>query len=288
MRALVVHNPKAGNQSLSADELMAELQASGLSLSYCCSNDKTFPDCLREPVDLLIAAGGDGTVAKLIRHIPYRTVPIGILPLGTANNIARSLGVAGAPRELAATWSLECTRRLDIGVARGKWGHCNFVEAVGVGSLTESTQEIDAASVQSADPMRQGRKTLAKLLATARPTKTRLTLDGRELDGEFLLVEILNIRSVGPGLRLAPDADPGDGLLDVVCLETDRREQMIEWLRAPDHKSAPLVVERGMEVAVAWNATPLRVDDKVLPEPNGKRKATVKVEAHVNILVSPT
>jgi diacylglycerol kinase family enzyme len=272
---------------LSADDLLKELQSAGLSLSYCSSNDKAFPDCLREPVDLLIAAGGDGTVAKLLRNIPYRSVPIGILPLGTANNIARSLGIAGAPQELAASWSLDCTRRLDIGVARGKWGHCNFVEAVGVGSLTEAIQQIDAASVESADPLRHGRSTLARLLADARPTKTRLTLDGRELSGDFLLVEILNVRAVGPGLRLAPAADPGDGLLDLVCLKVDQREAMIEWLRAPDHKSAPLTVERSMEVAIAWGATPLRVDDKVLPEPKGKRTATVRVEAHVNILVSP-
>jgi diacylglycerol kinase (ATP) len=165
---------------------------------------------------LLIAAGGDGTVTKLIRHIPYRSVPIGILPLGTANNIACSLGIAGAPQELAAGWSLDCTRRLDIGIARGKWGHCNFVEAVGVGSLTEAIQQIDAACVASADPLRHGRSTLAKLLADARPTKTRLTLDGRELSDDFLLVEILNVRAAGRGLRLAPAADPGDGLLDLI------------------------------------------------------------------------
>lgn len=287
MRALVVHNPKAGKGSLSADDLLTELRSAGLSLSYCSSNEKAFPDCLREPVDLLIAAGGDGTVAKLIRHIPYRSVPIGILPLGTANNIARSLGIAGAPQELAASWSLDCTRRLDIGVARGKWGHCDFVEAVGVGSLTEATQQVDAASVESKDPMRHGRATLAKQLADARPTEVQLTLDGREVAGDFLLVEVLNIKSVGPGLRLAPAADPGDGLLDIAYLEIDRREEMIEWLRAPDHKSPPLTVERSMEVAVAWSATPLRVDDKVLAEPKGKRTATVRVEAHVNILVSP-
>jgi diacylglycerol kinase (ATP) len=97
----------------------------------------------------------------------------------------------------------------------------------------------------------------------------------------------LNIRSVGPGLRLAPGADPGDGLLDVAYLGVDQRDEMMEWLRSPDHKSAPLTVERSMEVAVAWSATPLRMDDKVLAEPKGKRTATVRVEAHVNILVSP-
>jgi len=285
MRALVVHNPKAGGASLSSEDLLAELRSTGLTLSYCSSNNAEFPDCLREPADLVIAAGGDGTVAKLIRNVPYRSVPIAILPIGTANNIARSLGIAGPPRELAATWSLERTRRLDIGVARGKWGQCNFVEAVGVGSLTKAIQQVDASAVESGDPLRHGRSALAKLLANARPTRTRLDLDGRALSGDFLLVEVLNVRSVGPGLRLAPEADPGDGLLDLVCLRADQRAEMIEWLRAPDHKSAPLTVERSMEVAVAWGATPLRIDDKVLAEQTAKRTARIKVEAHVNILI---
>jgi diacylglycerol kinase family enzyme len=287
MRALVVHNPKAGKKTLSADELMAELRSVGISPSYCSSNDQAFPDCLREPVDLMIAAGGDGTVAKLIRNMPSRSVPIGILPLGTANNIARSLKITGAPRELAAGWSLDWTRRLDIGVARGKWGHCQFVEAVGVGSLTRSIQDVDRTSAKSTDPLRHGRLTLAKILAAARPAKVRLTLDGHDQSGDFLLVEILNTKSVGPRLKLAPPADPGDGQLNVVCLKADQREEMIEWLRAPDHKSAPLTAARSKHVAVAWRATALRVDDKVLTEPKDKCSATVRVEAHVNILVSP-
>lgn len=286
MRALVVHNPKAGKGSPSADTLLRELEAAGLSLSYCCNNDATLADRLREPVDLLIAAGGDGTVANLIRTMPYRSVPIGILPLGTANNIARSLGVAGAPRALAASWSLEHSRRLDIGVARGKWGHCDFIEAVGVGSLTKAIQEVDRASVASAAPLLHGRAALAKRLAGADPTTTRLTLDGRELSGEFLLVEIMNISAVGPGLKLAPDADPGDGLLDVVCLSVDQRAEMTEWLRSPDHLSAPLAVERSRDVEIAWRATPLRVDDQVLAGKNGKRKAAIRVEGHVNVLVA--
>lgn len=286
MRALVVHNPKAGKGSLSADALLRELGSAGLSLSYCCSNDATFEDSLREPADLLIAAGGDGTVAKLIRTMPYRSVPVGILPLGTANNIARSLGIAGTPRELATGWSLDHTRRLDIGMARGKWGRCDFIEAVGVGSLTNAIQEVDAASVESAAPLLHGRAALAKRLADADPTKTRLTLDGRELSDDFLLVEIMNINAVGPGLKLAPDADPGDGLLDVVCLRAEQRAEMTEWLRSPDHRSAPLAVERSRDVEIAWRATPLRVDDQVLAEKNGKRKATIRVEGHVNVLVS--
>ena len=167
-------------------------------------------------------------------------------------------------------------------------GGCEFVEAVGVGLLTGAIQEVDAADVESTSPMQDGRTKLAKLLARARPVKTQLTLDGRELSGDYLLVEIMNTKSVGPALRLAPAADPGDGLLEVVCLRTDRRDEMIEWLRAPDHKSPPLTAERGMDVSIAWSATPLRVDDEVSARSKARRKATVRVEGCVNVLLPAT
>lgn len=51
--------------------------------------------------------------------MPDRTVPVAILPLGTANNIARSLGIAGTPHELAESWHIEHARKLDIGAANG-------------------------------------------------------------------------------------------------------------------------------------------------------------------------
>src|SRR5882724_75643 len=285
MRALVVHNPTAGIGRPSRAELLAALRSAGLSLSYCPTGDKAFPECLRESVDIVIAAGGDGTVAKTIRKLPNRNIPIAVLPLGTANNIARSLGIAGTPRELAAGWSLDRTRRLDVGVARGTWGQCDFVEAVGVGSLTKATREVDAISIENVNGTQHGRSMLSKLLAEAQPEQVQMMLDGRDLSGDLLLFEIMNISSIGPELLLAPDADPGDGLLDVVCVRKDQRHEMVEWLRAPDHRPAPVVVERGRQVAIGWTGTPLRVDDKVMTEPEGSCAATVRVEAGVNILV---
>ncbi len=52
----------------------------------------------------------------------------------------------------------------------------------------------------------------------------KMALDGRDLTGDYVLLEAMNIRSIGPNLRLAPDADPGDGLLDIV-LVSDSEEK---------------------------------------------------------------
>jgi diacylglycerol kinase (ATP) len=67
------------------------------------SKSTTFKRALKERYDL-VAAGGDGTIGHVFTHLPNRATPIGILPLGSANNIARSLGIAGTPAELAEQW----------------------------------------------------------------------------------------------------------------------------------------------------------------------------------------
>src|SRR5215510_7326141 len=140
MRALLVHNPKAGVGICTPDELRETLRSAGISLIPCDNAEQPFPKCMTDPVDVVIAAGGDGTVAKTIRKLPDRSIPIAILPLGTANNIAHALGIAGKPSEVISGWSLDRTRSLDVGVVQAEWGKCGFVEAVGVGSLTKSTQ----------------------------------------------------------------------------------------------------------------------------------------------------
>jgi diacylglycerol kinase family enzyme len=285
MRALLVHNPKAGVGICTADELQESLRSAGISLVPCDSAEQPFPKCMSEPVDMIIAAGGDGTIAKTIRKLPDRSIPLGILPIGTANNIAHSLGIAGKPDEIIGNWSLNRTRTLDIGVVHGEWGKCSFVEAVGVGSLTKATQEVDAALFESKNPMRKGRLALAKQLATTQPEDTRLTIDGQEMPDDLLLLEIMNITRIGPALDLAPAADPGDGLLDVVCVRTEQREAMLQWLEAPDHQQVPLTVHRGREVSVVWRGTPLRVDDRVLNSPKDVGRAATRIEGSVKVLL---
>jgi Diacylglycerol kinase catalytic domain len=62
---------------------------------YCSAKSPDFRDALRQPTDLVVIAGGEGTVVKAISHLYERNMPIAILPLGSANNIAGSLGIRG-------------------------------------------------------------------------------------------------------------------------------------------------------------------------------------------------
>src|SRR5262245_40068409 len=90
---------------------------------------------------MVIAAGGDGTVAKAVKWVDDRTTPIGILPLGGANNIARSFGLSRAWQDIPARWKYGECRRLDVGIAQGPWGKRLFIEGCGLGALAQTISE---------------------------------------------------------------------------------------------------------------------------------------------------
>ena len=85
----------------------------------------------------MIAAGGDGTVGRVALQLVDSGVPLAVIPLGTANNLARSLGFVGSPQEIIA--SLENGRKcaFDIGIARGPWGKQFLFEGAGGGLLAD-------------------------------------------------------------------------------------------------------------------------------------------------------
>ena len=97
MRAILFHNPTAGWGKFTKKELMTALRLGGLTPHYCSTKGRRFKKTLHQPADLVVVAGGDGTVTKVIAQMPDLRIPVAILPLGSANNIARSFGVAGRP-----------------------------------------------------------------------------------------------------------------------------------------------------------------------------------------------
>jgi len=288
MRAILFHNPTAGGGKFSKKELKTAIRLGGYAVRMCSTKGRRFGTMLREPAGLFILAGGDGTVAKVIARMPDRGIPVAVLPLGSANNIARTFGIAGAPYELAEILHPQYFQRLTIGVARGPWGRRRFVEAVGLGPLARMMQKPSLDAAVGIDSVRKGRRELRKDLGKAKPLDVDVVIDGRPLKGDLLSVEIINTVYTGPGLPLAPSADPGDRLLEIVCVRPDDRRAMMAWIEAPQHRSPPVSVRRGRKVAITWRNGPLRLDDDVLDAP--KRPATVTVSLErtaAKILVPP-
>lgn len=277
MRALLVHNPTAGSGRPAGKELLASLDAAGFSTTYCSTKDDDLEDALDQPADIVIVAGGDGSVAKVARALDDRKTLVAILPFGTANNIARSLGIRGDTGDLIKTLRGAPVHRLDIGLAVGPWGTRHFVESVGWGALAKAVDR-DSPNVSKHDRLERGRDAFVKALAKAKPAIFSLSADGEEIDDEFLLVEVLNLGMTGPRMLISPSADPGDQLLDLVYVTEDEREAMLDWLKSPDDQPPPLQARRAKKVRFTWRDGPLHIDDKVFAEPELKSNIIIEIE----------
>src|SRR5207244_757183 len=122
------------------------VRAEGHEVLYRSSKDDHWASILERPADLIAVAGGDGTVGRVAKRIAGRGVPLTVLPMGTANNIARTLGLADVPVErLIAGWKHARRVRFDIGTARGPWGSSRFIEGVGLGLFAWTLPEADAS-----------------------------------------------------------------------------------------------------------------------------------------------
>jgi diacylglycerol kinase (ATP) len=273
MRVVIVHNARAGNQQYDGDSLVRLISRAGHDAAYFTVHDTSWKGAVGDFAEIVAAAGGDGTVEEVARAVAGRRLPIAVLPLGTANNISRALGQVNIPIEdLVAGWADARRQPFDIGLARGPWETFRFVESVGAGLLADGMAEIREGR---ADDIRQagdadGRLAAARGLFHRRlgrtaPLRFNLTLDGRDLSGDYLLLEVLNFGAAGPNLRLAPHAGPSDGLLDVVLVDERHRRQLADhFLSSRITASTPaLPVYQGRHATLSCGGCNLHLDDEV-------------------------
>jgi diacylglycerol kinase family enzyme len=222
-------------------------------------------------------------VAKVATLMHEEHPPLTIIPLGTANNIGRTLGIVGTIKEIVDGLAKGMHRKLDVGLASGRWGKTPFVEAVGVGALAEATARKHKGDVPN--KLQQGRDAFRKILAKAKPRKVKITLDDRIIESEVLFAEIMNMAHVGPQLFLAPFADPGDGRLDIAILPAESREEALDWLADPDPgELPPIVLEAGRKVTLEKGSGPLRVGD-AFPSDEDPDSVDVAIDHAITILV---
>jgi diacylglycerol kinase (ATP) len=187
------------------------------------------------PAELVVAAGGDGTVAAAARALAGSSIPLAVLPLGTANNLAFTLGLNGPIERLAASWHDAERRPLDLGTVQGDWGTRRFVEGIGGGLVAVCMASIKQRPVPGDEPapwqLLRALRRYADTLARLAPAPWSMTLDGSKRQGDYLLVEVMNARAVGPNLELGP-ANPSDGLLTVVTAGDEHRHALATYIAA--------------------------------------------------------
>jgi len=219
-RALVITNAEAGsNDADSVEQALDILHDAGIDVTIAATSSTDELDSVlgaRDGREILVA-GGDGSLHAVIDSLHSGdglTGPIGLIPLGTGNDFARGLGLPLDPAEAAAVVVAGQTRQLDLLIDHDGGIVVNAVHAgVGADAGREATSlkpvlgKIGyAVGAVLAEVKTQGHR-------------LRVEADGEVLaDGRHhvLQVGIGNGAFIGGGTPLAPDADPGDGKVDVV------------------------------------------------------------------------
>jgi diacylglycerol kinase (ATP) len=265
MRALVVHNPTAGIKGHDKDSIIDALHLANIKVDYVSTKDDDVKRALKCRCDLVVAAGGDGTINYVFTHLADRSIPIAIVPLGSANNVARSLGIAGTPAELAEQWrddQLHSFHLVEVTYGKDKKELC--AEGFGVGLMAALIKRrAKGKKADGADDIRRGRRALSEVAGKAEPLDLEVDIDGRPWKSGLISVDVLNIPFTGPALPLAHDADPGDTRLDVIGFESDKRDKLIEWINSPQEDLPPAATRGGKQIEIRWRNADSRLDDEV-------------------------
>ena len=290
MHVSLVHNPGSGDEQPRAEELVEWLRAAGHEVAYQDMGHQVARS-LAQPGDIVMIAGGDGTVADLCMRMVRRGVPLAILPLGTSNNIANAMKVKGHPQDLVAALSTMKPHRLDVGFAKTEAALGGFVEAVGLGMFANMLIDAYSGAPEPTADVSNGIKMLTRALERTQPFTCEIVMDGETVTGEYLLVEVMNIDAIGARVVFAPDADPGDGKLDIVLLEATDRALFQGYLerRKEGHFEPPPASHRRRvtEVTLRWRGAEMHLDDQPWP-PNELGKSRADDEQTVTIGISDT
>jgi YegS/Rv2252/BmrU family lipid kinase len=216
-RALLLVNrlSRSGDADLSA--AVGCLQAAGLDVTpFATERPQDIPTLIRAHrcrVDLVIVGGGDGSMNAAAAAVLEIGVPMAVLPLGTANDLARTLGIPSALEEACAVAANGLRHRIDLGEVNGK----HFFNVASIGLSVAVARMIDAETKR-----RWGTAgyalTVLKALRDHRPFRVGIGCDGRFLQLRSIQIAVGNGRHYGGGLTVASDAAIDDHMLDLYSI----------------------------------------------------------------------
>lgn len=215
-RAVVIANPNAGSAASlgeTAGLTVWRTERPGHALELARR-------AVAEGYDTVVAAGGDGTVTEVVDAlVPTEgRVRLGVLPLGTGNDLARSLAIPLDPAEALATLAAGAERTIDVIRVEPDDGPASYVVNVAAGGFSGQVDEVmDAEAKERWGPLAYV-WSAAKVLPELTSWATTLTLDGEVLRVDALNIVVANGRTVAGGRSVAPDADLEDGLADVIIV----------------------------------------------------------------------
>lgn len=240
---LVNRNARKGQQQLEA--AIAQLQALGFELIEApIDRPSLLPQVIRDHrdlVDLVIVGGGDGTMNAAIAGIVDTQLPLGILPLGTANDLARTLGIPSTLPEACQVVAGRKVEHIDLGWVNGHY----FFNVASLGLSVQITRGL-TKSVKRRWGVLAYAATALKVLWKSRRFKAEIVINGQSQKVKTIQIAVGNGRYYGGGMAVAEDAAINDGRLDLYSLEIDHWWQMLAVLPA---------LRRGTQTRSPWVQT---------------------------------
>jgi diacylglycerol kinase (ATP) len=280
MHVALLHNSSAGSEDHTDAELTRAIERAGHHVVHVVGHVTELTAALHERAcDLVVVAGGDGTVGRAACELSGWQVPIAILPLGTANNTACSLGLPMRIKAAVKSWNGAGRVPFDLGLFDDGVERVRFAECVGWGvfarTIVEARRRDEAGSVRRT--LKRDRKLFRSILNEIEPRHYRVDVDGRDCSGEYVLVEILNIPLLGPQLLLSGASDPSDGHFELV-LVTDAERAALDQVAKTGKPSSGYRIERGRRVRVEADDALLHRDGKLVRHARATRSFEVSVE----------
>lgn len=288
----LLHNPTAGEEDHTKNELCPLIEEAGWECRYSSTKIKGW-DIIEPDTDFIVVAGGDGTIRKAVltlleRKFSDKKLPIAVLPLGTANNISKTLGITGSVEETIASWKSGQVKKYDIGRIEGMDKTHFLVEGFGYGvfpRLMKVMKKIEKEKKATPEiALQTALEELHHLVLLSEARHYHVTIDDNDHSGRFLMVEVMNSRSIGPNLMLSPAADPGDGSFEIVMVKEDDRNKLAAYIKSKlngEEITFDFPGISGSKVSIHTEDTLLHADDEmiVLEEP-----VAISIELQAGIL----
>ncbi|MCK8500660.1 lipid kinase [Myxococcus fulvus] len=162
----------------------------------------------------ILVGGGDGTLSGAVGHLLGRDVTLGVLPLGTGNDFARSLGIPADVEAACDVIARGYAARVDVGLANGR----PFLNAASLGLATAIARRLTKRLKQRAGVLAYPVAAAAEVM-DLKPFRIRLKADEQEVEMDVLQLVVGNGRYHGAGIMVAPDARLDDRRLHVYAIE---------------------------------------------------------------------